>query len=272
MTASKTKQDIRLVVTDLDGTFLDPHKQITPRAKAVVEGLKAQGIAFSACSGRPVRGMLPIIKEAGITAPFGALNGGVIINSDLSIVREITLSSEEAQTTLTTFSHYNLNVWLFTARDWLVLTYKNDLLDHEVKAVNFKPEKVDSFAPYLHQAVKIVATSNDHELLARLETELQAPLGTGCSIARSNIHYLDVTEKQANKGTFLSWLAAKLEVEETNIATLGDMPCDIEMFTRSGLSVAMGSATASVKENAGHVTLSNAQEGFAQAIEDLILG
>ncbi|MEV4139071.1 HAD hydrolase family protein [Dactylosporangium sp. NPDC049742] len=43
------------------------------------------------------------------------------------------------------------------------------------------------------------------------------------------------------------------------------------MFERSGVSIAMGNASEDVRRGATHVTASNADEGFAQAIERFVL-
>jgi hydroxymethylpyrimidine pyrophosphatase-like HAD family hydrolase len=43
------------------------------------------------------------------------------------------------------------------------------------------------------------------------------------------------------------------------------------MFERSGLSIAMGNASEEVRRQATHVTSSNEEEGFAEAIERLVL-
>jgi hypothetical protein len=53
--------------------------------------------------------------------------------------------------------------------------------------------------------------------------------------------------------------------------TLGDQPNDVEMFKRSGLSIAMGNASVEVKRQATCVTTSFAGEGFANAAERFIL-
>jgi hydroxymethylpyrimidine pyrophosphatase-like HAD family hydrolase len=55
------------------------------------------------------------------------------------------------------------------------------------------------------------------------------------------------------------------------VAVIGDGRNDIAMFVRSGFSVAMGNASAEVKANASEVTASNQEEGFAKAIEQLVL-
>lgn len=61
------------------------------------------------------------------------------------------------------------------------------------------------------------------------------------------------------------------KIEPNEIATLGDMPSDISMFERSGLSIAMGQSSEEVKRAATHVTASSEEEGFAHAIERFVL-
>ena len=61
----------------------------------------------------------------------------------------------------------------------------------------------------------------------------------------------------------------KIPVEE--IATIGDMPNGVLMFVKSGVSIAMGNASSEVQKSATYVSASNEDEGFAKAMEDLIL-
>ena len=55
------------------------------------------------------------------------------------------------------------------------------------------------------------------------------------------------------------------------IATLGNRPVDVLMFDKSGLSIAMGNASAEVQAQANFVTASNEEEGFAIAVDKFIL-
>jgi hydroxymethylpyrimidine pyrophosphatase-like HAD family hydrolase len=61
----------------------------------------------------------------------------------------------------------------------------------------------------------------------------------------------------------------KISVEE--IATIGDMPNDVLMFVKSGVSIAMGNASPEVQKSATYVTTSSEEEGFANAMERFIL-
>ena len=66
-------------------------------------------------------------------------------------------------------------------------------------------------------------------------------------------------------------LSKLLSVPPAEIATIGDMPNDVLMFRNSGVSIAMGNASAEVQKSATYVTGSNEAEGFADAMEQFIL-
>lgn len=83
---------------------------------------------------------------------------------------------------------------------------------------------------------------------------------------------LDVTHPDANKGHVVEVLSQALAVPPAQIVTMGDMPNDVLMFKKSGLSIAMGNASPEVQREASCVTASNEEEGFAKAIAAFILG
>jgi len=66
-------------------------------------------------------------------------------------------------------------------------------------------------------------------------------------------------------------LSKRLDIPPEEIATIGDMPNDVLMFHKSGVSIAMGNASDAVKAQAGLVTDSNENEGFAKAVRKFIL-
>jgi hydroxymethylpyrimidine pyrophosphatase-like HAD family hydrolase len=96
-------------------------------------------------------------------------------------------------------------------------------------------------------------------------------LGTTASVARSEAHFLDVTNPQANKGAVVGRLSKLLDISTDQIATIGDMPNDVSMFRKSGLSIAMGNASDEVKTMANEVTDTNENDGFAKAVREFVL-
>jgi hydroxymethylpyrimidine pyrophosphatase-like HAD family hydrolase len=106
--------------------------------------------------------------------------------------------------------------------------------------------------------------------LQRCEVTMQQALGAQATAVRSQSYYLDVTPPGYDKGTFVRAMAKRQGISTDAVATIGDMQNDLAMFKTSGVSIAMGNATANIKKLATHVTTSNEDEGFAGAV-DIIL-
>ena len=101
---------------------------------------------------------------------------------------------------------------------------------------------------------------------------MQAAFGRDASASRSQTYFLDLTHPEANKGAVVTTLSKLLGIPPTKIATIGDMPNDVLMFSKSGLSIAMGNASPQVQRSAHHVTASNREDGFAVAVERFVVG
>jgi Cof subfamily protein (haloacid dehalogenase superfamily) len=165
-----------------------------------------------------------------------------------------------------------LDVWVYSGEDWLVHKADAPHVAREEWTVKFPPKVTDDFSKALDKAVKIVGVSDDLDQMEKTEKRVQDALGDTASAARSQPYYLDITHPQANKGAALSFLAKRLGMDETAIATIGDQPNDTLMFRNSGLSIAMGNASDAVQKRATYVTTSSEDEGFANAVEKYLLG
>jgi Cof subfamily protein (haloacid dehalogenase superfamily) len=262
---------ISLVLADVDGTLVTADKVLTARAAAAVKALDAAGIAFAITSGRPPRGMAMLIDPLALRTPVAGFNGGIFVKPDMTIMEEHVLAADAARRAVDVILRNGMDVWVYSGQDWLVRDRDAPHVAREQWTVKFAPIVVKSFDDVLANAVKIVGVSDDHDLVARCEKAAQDTLGTAASAARSQPYYLDVTHPDANKGTVVTTLSKLLSVPAAEIATIGDMPNDVLMFRKSGLSIAMGNASPDVQARANLVTASYDDEGFAKAIEGLIL-
>ena len=138
--------------------------------------------------------------------------------------------------------------------------------------VTGEPKVVADFADTLGDVAKIVGISDDLEKVRLCEADAQSAFGERATATRSQPYYLDVTNKDANKGAVVDYLSLHLGVPAEEFATLGDQPNDVLMFKRSGFSIAMGNASDEVKAQASATTDSYNDEGFAKAIERYVLG
>jgi Cof subfamily protein (haloacid dehalogenase superfamily) len=272
MTDESAPHGVRLVVADVDGTLLTPEKVLTPRARAAARAIMEAGISFTITSSRPLRGLTMWIEELRLRDPIAAFNGGVLARPDLSVIRERVMSSAAAHSVIDILTEAALDVWIYTDSDWRVRSRHGPHVDHEERTVHFAPTVVSSFEGALDRVVKIVGVSDDAVVMERAVRAVQETCSEHVSASRSEPYYVDVTHPQANKGEAVSALSSLLNVPLAQIATIGDMPTDMLMFSRSGVSIAMGNASAVVQHAARFVTKSNTEEGFAIAMERFVLG
>lgn len=262
---------IALVLADVDGTLVTQDKILTDRAKNAVQRLRERGIRFAITSGRPPRGMKMINDALHLDTPIAGFNGGVFTRPDWTVISSRTLSREAAEKAIGIIRKHQLEAWLYTAEEWYIPRLDGPHVAREAWTVKFDAKVAQDFGPFLSEAVKIVGVSDDLAAVAACEAECREVLGSSVSAARSQPYYLDVTHPEATKGGVVDYLSHALQIPPGQIATLGDMPNDVPMFEKSGLSIAMGNASAEVQAQANFVTASNEEEGFAIAIDRYIL-
>ena len=268
---SQSNQPIRLVIADVDGTLVTQEKVLTARAAEAVHKLRRAGIKFTITSGRPPRGMKMLIDELQLTECIAAFNGGLLVRPDFTVEEQNFLPGNVAKKVVEAITVHGLDVWLYTDRDWLVRDPHALHVAREQWTVKFPPVIVEDFDSFVDRTVKIVGVSDDYDAVARCEKDVQQAGGEHVSAARSQPYYLDVTHPNANKGQVVIMLSKLLKIPAEQIATIGDMPNDVLMFRKSGVSIAMGNASAEVQNSAHVVTTSNEDEGFANAMERFVL-
>jgi Cof subfamily protein (haloacid dehalogenase superfamily) len=265
-------RDILLVLSDVDGTLVTKGKVLSQASIAVVRELRAAGIAFAITSSRPPRGLRMYVEPLDLKVPIAGVNGGLYVNPDLSVIEIHKLDLATAQATVKLMSEQGLGVWVYTQNDWLVRDKAGPHVAREAWILQFDAKVVATFTDTdLSEAVKIVGVSHDHALVATCEALAVKSLGAKASVARSEAHFLDVTNPQANKGAVVGVLSKLLDIPTGQIATIGDMPNDVSMFGKSGVSIAMGNASDEVKAQASEVTDTNENEGFAKAVRKFVL-
>src|SRR5262245_22136413 len=243
-TNGSSAKAIRMVIADVDGTLVTKEKVLTRRAAEAVLRLGESGIQFSVTSGRPPRGMAMLIDPLKLTQPLAAFNGGVLIEPDLAtVVDQKYLPAGVPESVIEAIEKHGLDVWVYTDTGWYVRDPNAAHVAREQWTVKFPPTVVNTFAGFLSRVAKIVGVSDDYERVAKCEKNVQQAGGEHISAARSQPYYLDVTHPQANKGGVVLRMSTLLNIQAAEIATIGDMPNDVLLVAKSGMSIAMGNAS-----------------------------
>ena len=266
-----TERAIRLLLSDVDGTLVTPDKELTEGAIAAVERLREARIEFAITSARPPLGLQQFVAPLGLTTPLAAFNGGALVDADLTVIEEKTIPDDAVAPTIELLAAHKLSVWVYQGAEWFVLDAKGAHVDREAWICGCEPTVLDDFTSVDGGVLKIVGVSDDSFAGAAALLAINARFGQRVSATRSQTHFLDVTHPDANKGQVVKYLSQLYGVALEEIATIGDMNNDLAMFEVAGLAIAMGNADVAVQSAAHHVTSTNLDDGFANAVNAFIL-
>ncbi|MBQ2693112.1 MAG: HAD hydrolase family protein, partial [Clostridia bacterium] len=107
------------------------------------------------------------------------------------------------------------------------------------------------------------------ERIRELREDLRGRWGDVLQIDISKPHYLEITDKKANKGEALRSLAAEMGVDLSETMVFGDALNDLSMFIDEWTCVAMGNACPELKEKADFITTDVEDDGIYRACEAL---
>jgi Cof subfamily protein (haloacid dehalogenase superfamily) len=267
----KSSLDFHFLLSDLDGTLLTPDHRITERSLAAIQAWRARGGKFSVASSRPPLGMRDAVTQTSLDLPFAAFNGGLILAPNFTELESHTISNDLAVIAMRELRAQGFDVWLYRGLEWWVEKVDGARVRREATAVGFEPRvsrDLDALAQGTH---KIVAISLDPDKLPQAEALLRSRWKGQLQVVRSHSAQMDITHPLANKGTALESLARAAGTDPAHTAAIGDMLNDLDMFAVAGFSIAMGNANPAVKQAAQGQTTSNAEDGFAAAIEKYLL-
>ncbi|MDR5768591.1 MULTISPECIES: HAD family hydrolase [unclassified Caballeronia] len=261
-----------LVVTDCDGTLLYTDKALGQPAIDAVRRLKEAGVRFTVASSRPGKGMRHIVEALDVDMPYASYNGGSLVRPGTwDLLSSHKLPRDVVQTSLEALASANVDAWVFIDDAWYLTNPEGTYVPLETRTVGYEGVLVTRFDDVdLGEVDKIVGSTADTALLARVESSVQKQLEGRGHAARSQTYYLDITSLEANKGTAVRELAQLANVPLERVAVLGDMGNDVAMFEIAGVSIAMGQASDSVQRRASLVSKSNDEDGFAVGIDALL--
>ena len=263
---------VSLILSDVDGTLVTGDKQLTPRAIAAARAIRGKTIRFTVASSRPPFGLRSIVDALDLDLPTASFNGGLISAPTGEVLAAHWIARDLAAAVIEFFEERSVDVWAFTAQEWLCRDPNGAYVAQERRTVSQEASVVSSFDPYLDRLGKIVAVSTDPDRLALCESAAQARFGDKAMVARSQSYYLDVTHPKANKANALKMIAASLGIPLSECVAIGDGGNDLGMVRAAGYGVAMSNGVDTLRAQADFVTASNNDDGFARAVDHILEG
>jgi len=262
--------EFRALVSDLDGTLLDPAGQLTPRTEAALRRARWHGWKLALATARPAR----LVTEAlGVHIDlFDALlvsNGAAVFAvSDERFTVEVPIAQDSA----TEIVQCLRAAWPGCGCGWEVgQRFEHDRAFEEIAARrriirHLDGEAVTRPAGPVHQIV--MATPGEHG--AEMLDEVAALVGPGITVTDSAGGVVELSAEGADKASALHAWAGAAGFDMTQVLAFGDGMNDLTMLAAAGYSVAMANAPAEVRAAARAVTGSNSEDGVAAVLESLL--
>lgn len=262
----------RLIAVDLDDTLLHSGNGVSARTVCAITECARRGITVTIATGRMFRSAQAIASTLNLDVPIIAYNGGMIRSS----ISGKTLLHRPIEEPLA-----REVLELFRNRGWYLQTYIDDVL--YVAERNDRAKGYENLAGVTAVPVgtdlytqggcptKMLAIEPPDTIL-QIRSELKERYGDRLFIAISKPHFLEIANPEVDKGRALAFLAAHLGIPRNEVMAIGDSENDLAMLRWAGLGVAMGTASAHIREEADAVTAGCDEDGAALAIERYALG
>lgn len=276
-----TKQNIRMVGLDLDGTLLNSNKVFTEYSKEVITKALRQGVIVLPATGRPATGIPKEVMEfPGIRYALTSNGARVLDLQDEKVLYERLISYEAGGRLLEILKKYDALLEIYYDGTGYAAKRDLDRVERYMPSapmvnyiLNTRQPVEDVFEMYhrehrpLDKIQALFASQEDkREAFKEVGEKLQEI--TICGALHNN---LEANAKEARKGVALVKLGELLGIPREEIMACGDGSNDIEMIRKVGFGVAMSNAIDEVKEAADYVTLSNDEDGVARVIEKYVL-
>lgn len=282
----------KLIVTDMDGTFLNSYGNIPHgNLNAVIEAQK-RGVQFAIVTGRPYSAVKRLLRTNNLKCAVIGCNGAQVTDSKGRLIRSHYIKKESLLKIMRLAQDRDIYYQIYddTSIYTRSLVQAVKMIRHfSNKAVKMhfsyrsilgglkriffaelrlKPDIITFASDKRRQFYKVQIASLKQEELLRLKKDLLDV--DGISITSSNYFNLEIGPKGVTKGTALCELSEEMGIPKEDIIAMGDNLNDIPMIEFAGCGVAVGNAEDAVKEKADFITKTNDELGVGYAIRKFV--
>ncbi|MGH9067470.1 MAG: HAD family hydrolase, partial [Acidimicrobiales bacterium] len=261
---------VRLVATDLDGTFLGPGGTVTERAVAAVAAARAAGVDVIPVTARAPRSTRRIAATAGFGPLAVCANGAVVYDlAQESVLHHSPLAAEVAAGLVAAVRDAVPGVF-FACETVDVLVPEHGLLDVEAaRAWGLRVDHVPDVCPHLDQEVtKLICHHPD--LAARELMDVVAGVcGAEGHVTSAGATWAEIGAPGVTKAYALDLVCDLLGLSVGEVVCVGDELNDLPMLAWAETAVAVANACPEVLALADRIVPPNSEDGVAQLLEEL---
>ena len=264
------------VVSDLDHTLLRDDQSISPADLAAIAALRRMGIPLILATGRHHIMCAHIADLVDAHTPLISNNGANIFDFASGRVLHSLLMPKDMVAELWRACQAQGRLWhVFTplraivSGDWTRPDYPDRVIgDIARKSPPMALERMPpDFVPTSVDVVKFLVPNLPRTELAEFLSLV--PGADRLSATYSAGDFMDITMREATKGSAVTWLAPQLGFKPENALIMGDNGNDVSMLELAGWAVAPQNAVPEAKAAAAFITTDNEHSPLAHALTSL---
>ena len=254
---------IKIILSDIDGTFLTDEKKTPDLHADALRRVTSQGIKFAFVSARMPEAIYPITDALNLPhTPLVSYGGGFVLTEDETVIFDKKMPLADAQNILSAMKRWqDISLNFYAGRRWFVETI-DGRIQHEIDITHATAE-VKSFDALIAENIspnKIMVIC-EPPTCAEMERELSDEF-PALNVVRSAPHLLEVMDKSVSKATGIEVLLKHYGFALDEAVAFGDNYNDTEMLKLIPQSVVMANAPDEVKKLASAVTDTNEAGGI----------
>ncbi len=257
---------IRLVLFDIDGTFVDDEKRCAPDALEVMDALRRRGILLAPCTGRGFNGVtcLPGVVER---SDFAICYDGALVfdlrGGRREVLRTLELPAEihrhVVEASLAPGEGAEARCLVSFEEERMRLHNVPPEREAGLAVWGARPERYDAGAFRAQDRALLMLAYGSAAWVEAQEAELRARHGDGLTLISYDSDIMKqrgliLKHRHTDKGEALAWLCDRLGIPVEATLALGDWFNDLGLMRRAGIGVAMKNAEPAVLDAADLVT------------------
>lgn len=277
---------IKLIVTDLDGTFLNSNHVTIPQENiAAFKKAHEMGIKVAIASGRTKILTDYLMEQLPFLDYLITSNGAVTYNLKSSKIICSTLINEAQSVEIfNILNEYDLPYEIYFDGDCFMnptsyaLFDENHVSPHIFNLLKNFIKEVPSLTDLVKskgmEKLNILTLTGDQriELEEKISKVANVAFASSFPLIPGKNGNLEMTDKYATKGFAIKALADSLNLDKSEIMCFGDGENDCSMLSLAGYSFAMANGSDYAKSSAKFMTDTNDNGGVAKAIQKYVFG